>query len=247
MTLIAHISDLHISTSEFNQSVFLESVDEINDLKPDMILLTGDITNQGYYKEYQKSKELLSLFKSPLYAVPGNHDARNLGYKTFEEFIGERSWKLIKNDHFVVIGIDSSSPDVDHGNIGRPQQVWMEDQLRKSVNNNFTIVALHHHVIPVPNTGRERNVLSDAGDILKSFVDFNVDLVIAGHRHVHNVWKMNNTLFINAGSLSSNKLRGKDPNSYNFYDISGENIDICYRDIGKKTVSRGSFKKKGSC
>ena len=76
-------------------------------------------------------------------------------------------------------------------------------------------MALHHHVIPIPKTGRERNVLTDAGDVLKTLTDHEVDLVLAGHKHVPNIWKMNNTLFVNAGSLSSNKLRGDDKNSYN--------------------------------
>ncbi|MCC7553402.1 MAG: metallophosphoesterase [Methanobacteriaceae archaeon] len=242
MTVIAHISDLHISKTEFNEQVFLKAVREINSLNPDMILVTGDITNQGYYKEYIQAKKLLSLFKPPLYAVPGNHDSRNLGYETFEEFIGERSWKLIKDNNFVVVGVDSSSPDIDSGNIGRPQQVWMDKQLDQCLfENNFTIVAMHHHVIPIPETGRERNVLSDAGDILKSLIDHQVDLVICGHKHVHNVWKMNNTLFVNAGSVSSNKLRGKDLNSYNVYNISDDNIEIYLNHIGGKNFVLGNF------
>ena len=49
MTIIAHISDSHIGDNDFNEKSFLNVVDEINDLKPDMILLTGDITNKGYY------------------------------------------------------------------------------------------------------------------------------------------------------------------------------------------------------
>ena len=48
MTLIAHISDLHISESNFDEEVFMQAVDEINRLNPDMIILTGDITDNLY-------------------------------------------------------------------------------------------------------------------------------------------------------------------------------------------------------
>lgn len=244
MTIIAHISDLHVSNVNFDKDVFLRAVDEINNLQPDMIILTGDITDQGYYRDFIQATEYLSLFDAPLFAVPGNHDSRNLGYQTFEELIGERSWKLTKDDDFVVIGLDSSSPDIDSGNIGRPQQVWMDSQLDDCViNEKFTVVALHHHVIPIPETGRERNVLSDAGDILKTLITHEVDLVLAGHKHVPNVWKMNNTLFVNAGSLSSTKLRGKDTNSYNVYNITDNSIEIVLNKVGGEKILLGKYPK----
>lgn len=242
MTIIAHISDLHVSHTEFDEDVFFQAVDEINNLQPDMIVLTGDLTDQGYYRDYLLVKDYLSRFESPLFAVPGNHDSRNLGHQTFEELIGERSWKLTKDDDFVVIGLDSSTPDVDSGNIGRPQQLWMDHILDDCVvNERFSVVALHHHVIPIPETGRERNVLSDAGDILKTLVNHEVDMVLAGHKHVPNIWKMNNTLFVNAGSLCSKKLRGKDTNSYNTYFIDDDSIKVVLNRVAGDKILLGEY------
>lgn len=232
MTIIAHISDLHVSKSDFDEEVFMKAVSEINALQPDMIILTGDITENGYYTEFQQAKRYLSMFESPLFAIPGNHDARNLGYETFEELIGERSWKLTMDGNFTVIGIDSSTPDENGGYVGRPQQLWFEHQLDECVvNDNFIVVALHHHVISIPQTGRERNVLSDAGDILKTLTTHEVDLIVSGHKHVPNIWKLNNTIIVNAGSLSSHKLRGKNLNSYNVYDISEDKIRVYLNNI----------------
>ena len=242
MTLIAHISDLHISKSEFDEDIFMEAVDEINHLNPDMIILTGDITNNGYLKEYEQATKYLGMFKSPLFAVPGNHDARNLGYQTFEEIIGERSWKLTKDENFTVIGLDSSIPDESRGNIGHPQHMWLEHQLDECViKENFSVVCFHHHVVSIPQTGRERNVLSDAGDILKTLTTHEVDIVLSGHKHVPNIWKINNTLFVNAGSLSSTKLRGRNLNSYNVYDISEDEIEIFLNNIGGERFLFGKY------
>uniref|UniRef100_UPI002584C1EB metallophosphoesterase family protein n=1 Tax=uncultured Methanobrevibacter sp. TaxID=253161 RepID=UPI002584C1EB len=106
MPLIVHISDLHISELGFEEDVFIKAVAEINAINPDMIILTGDLTNNGYYSEFIQATKYLEMFDAPLFAVPGNHDARNLGYETFEELIGECSWKLTKDDVFVVIGLD---------------------------------------------------------------------------------------------------------------------------------------------
>ena len=59
MTVIAHISDLHISKSEFDEEVFMQAISEINHLQPDMIVLTGDLTNNGYYVEFEQAKKYL--------------------------------------------------------------------------------------------------------------------------------------------------------------------------------------------
>ena len=108
----------------------------------------------------------------------------------------------------------------------------------------LTIVALHHHVIPIPQTGRERNVLTDAGDILKTLIDHDVDIVMCGHKHVPNLWKMHDTLFVNAGSVSSVKLRGKDVNSYNTYNITDDYIEIFLNRIDGTKIPFGKFNRK---
>ena len=244
MTVIAHISDLHTSKSDFDEEVLMKAVSEINHLQPDMMVLTGDLTDNGYYVEFEQAKKYLELFEAPLFAVPGNHDARNLGYQTFEELIGEKSWKLTMGDNFTVIGLDSSSPDQNRGHIGNPQHMWLEHQLDEGViNEQFTIVALHHHVISIPQTGRERNVLSDAGDILKTLTTHEVDLVLSGHKHVPNIWRINNTLVVNAGSLCSTKLRGKIKNSYNVYNITDDEIEIFLNYVDGEKFLFGKYKR----
>ena len=245
MTIIAHISDIHVGgSSDFDEDKFLKAVTEINNLQPDMIILTGDLTNAGFLVEYEQVQEFLAMFEAPLFAIPGNHDSRNLGNQTFEEFIGERSWKLTMDDDFMVIGLDSSSPDENRGHIGNPQRLWLEHQLDQAVINEcFLIVALHHHIIPVPQTGRERNVLSDAGDTLKSLINHEVDLVLCGHKHVPNVWKLNNTIVANAGSLSCTKLRGRNGNSYNVYNISDDEIEIYLNIVGGEHFLLDKFKR----
>jgi putative phosphoesterase len=242
MTVIAHISDLHVSKADFDEEIFMTAVAEINQLQPDMIILTGDITNCGYYAEFEQATKYLDMFEAPLFAVPGNHDSRNLGYQSFEELIGERSWKLTMDDDFTVIGLDSSSPDESRGHIGHPQHLWLEHQLDECViNDNFSVVAMHHHVISIPQTGRERNVLSDAGDVLKTLTTHEVDLVLSGHKHVPNIWRLNNTLLVNAGSLCSSKLRGKNKNSYNVYIIDENDIEIYLNTVGGEKILFGKY------
>jgi len=123
--------------------------------------------------------------------------------------------------------LDSSEPDLDYGKIGRSQQKTMENELQNAENHDlYKIIALHHHIIPVPKTGRERNVLTDAGDILKSLIDGGADFVLSGHKHVPHIWILENTAFITAGTVSSLKLRGKDICSFNTINIQPDSVEI---------------------
>ena len=61
MPLIVHISDLHISELGFDEDVFIKAVAEINAINPDMIILTGDLTNNGYYSEFIQATKYLEM------------------------------------------------------------------------------------------------------------------------------------------------------------------------------------------
>ena len=49
---IVQISDLHVD-SQFLQEKFDILVDEVNEINPDVIVITGDLTNEGLMSEYK--------------------------------------------------------------------------------------------------------------------------------------------------------------------------------------------------
>ena len=67
---------------------------------------------------------------------------------------------------------------------------------------------LHHHLLPVPGTGRERNVVYDAGDAIECLLRAGVHLVLSGHKHVPYAWRLENLFVVNTGTVSSLRLRG---------------------------------------
>ncbi|MBR3212922.1 MAG: metallophosphoesterase, partial [Methanosphaera sp.] len=175
MTKIVHMSDIHAGFAEFREDILLRAINQINKLHPDAVVISGDITDHGYYREFVKVKEYIDLIDSPTIIIPGNHDARNIGDEVFEEIIGSRDSTLeLKDSNIKIIGLDSSVPDLGHGKIGRLQRKFLETEIRDAKERDmFIIITVHHHIIPVPNTGRERNVLSDAGDILLLLLENN--------------------------------------------------------------------------
>jgi 3',5'-cyclic AMP phosphodiesterase CpdA len=49
---IVQLSDIHVG-AQFREEVFDNVVDEVNDLGPDAVIVTGDLTNEGL-QEYKK-------------------------------------------------------------------------------------------------------------------------------------------------------------------------------------------------
>jgi len=133
MVVIAHVSDLHVGAFNFRKKLLSESINIINELNPDVVIVTGDITENGYHMEFVLAEEFLERIESPMLVVPGNHDARHVGNESFQEIIQKRYGTLnLKNENIKVIGMDSSEPDLNYGKIGRSQQGRMERELKKA-------------------------------------------------------------------------------------------------------------------
>jgi len=218
---IVHISDTHVSKfGRFMESFLDKAIKEINKLdpKPDAIIHSGDLTDNGVLLDYEYAQEKLNLFESRVIIAPGNHDERNYGHSLFRELIGplDREEQVGGMSIFVV---NSPEPDRDDGRLGRRRQTFLESRLEALPRDRVKIVVFHHHLIPVPHSGRETNVLEDAGDVLDMILSQNVDFVLMGHRHVGRVLKINNTILVNAGTVSSIRTRGRLGHSYNIIDV----------------------------
>ena len=204
---IVQISDLHLESLNFVPEWAENVLSMVNSVGPDIVLVTGDLTDDGYAQEYDVAKSYLDRIEAEnVMVVPGNHDVRNEGDKLFEEIFQTR-FPQYKDDKVVILGTDSTEPDIDDGRIGRAGCAYIKEAL--SPRKEIKILAMHHHLIPIPGTGRERNIPVDAGDVLKICVELGVDIVFSGHKHMPWVWKLENTYFITAGTATSRRLKGR--------------------------------------
>ncbi|MBA2358947.1 MAG: metallophosphoesterase [Actinobacteria bacterium] len=224
---IAHISDLHCGGPYFVPSLLERAISEINDLSPDLVICTGDLTTFGFKPEYVQAKGYLDRIDCKSFVViPGNHDSRNVGYIHFEEMFGDRN-SVLRVDGVTVVAVDSTEPDLDHGQIGRGRYRWIEEQFAPKAS--LRIFVLHHHLLPVPGTGRERNVVYDAGDAIECLQRAGVNLVLSGHKHVPYAWRLENLFIVNTGTVSSLRLRGNTRPCYNVVEVAGSHVDVWRR------------------
>ena len=111
-------------------------------------------------------------------------------------------------------------------------------QFEQAKNEIKKIVAMHHHLIAIPDTGYTNVVgISDAGDVLRTCLENNVDLVICGHKHRPWLWNLGTMKIAYAGTACSWRYRGVFEDTYNIIDISNNNkIDIDIKIVGGKRI-----------
>ena len=224
MFRIAQISDLHCGSPHFVPNLLERAIMEVNDLEPDVVVCSGDLTTHGLRQEYADAADYLSRLECEhLVVIPGNHDSRNVGYVHFEDLFGKRN-SVLRVDGVTIVAVDSSEPDLDHGQIGRGRYPWIREQFAEPAD--FRIFVLHHHLLPVPGTGRERNIVHDAGDALETLQAAGVHLVLSGHKHVPYAWRLEDIFVVNAGTVSSLRLRGKGRPCYNVIELEGRHVGV---------------------
>ena len=91
--LIAQITDTHVGfepeagENEFNFVRFRNVLGHLlaQPVQPDLLILSGDLTDNGSSECYRRIRELMSECPIPYEIIPGNHDSRDVMLEIFPE------------------------------------------------------------------------------------------------------------------------------------------------------------------
>ncbi len=197
--LIAQISDTHITAPGTNTCGVAPMADNlercithINQLepKPDVVLLTGDVTNGGTVEEARHAAQLLTKLESPFYVIPGNHDAAGVLSLVFGEAVCPAGDYVLDNGPVRLIGMDSTDPGKPGGKITAAQAEWLEGQLANEPDKP-TIIFIHHPPVKcsVIESDEDGFIGADLlGQVVAGFS--NIERILCGHIHllVHARW-----------------------------------------------------------
>jgi Icc protein len=222
---ICQISDIHCGNARFIPDLLDRTIIEVNRMNPAVVVVSGDLTDAGYREEFEEAARYIDRIECEhIMVIPGNHDARNVGYLHFERLFGERR-SVLDLDEVILVGVDSSEPDLNDGQVGREHYEFITETFSEA-EGKLKIFVVHHHLIPLPGTGRERNIVYDAGDVLQRLVDVGVNLVLSGHKHVPYSWKLEDMLIVNAGTASTLRVRGDTRPCYNVIEVENGRVDV---------------------
>jgi 3',5'-cyclic AMP phosphodiesterase CpdA len=78
--LIAQLSDVHVGAGRHRRELLHAAIAEVNEARPDLVVVAGDLTDDGFPEQYEEAREELGRIECEhVVLVPGNHDARNVG------------------------------------------------------------------------------------------------------------------------------------------------------------------------
>ncbi|HEY9027947.1 MAG TPA: phosphodiesterase [Burkholderiaceae bacterium] len=194
--LIGHLSDPHVRPrGEMYQGVvdsnhgLREAIDHLlqMDRRPDLVLVTGDLVDEGRPEEYEVARELLDALGLPYFVIPGNHDDRENFRAAFADLgylPGQGPLHYCVDSHPVrIVGLDSCVPGAHHGHIDAAGLRWLSGVLASN-GAQPTIVMLHHppFTCGIPYMDAYRYL--DPGPLAAVLERHaNIELVLCGHVH----------------------------------------------------------------
>lgn len=233
---IVHISDVHYGRTTDKKDLN-NMVKEVNLLKPDIVVLTGDLIDRDTKLDDDLKGEISEALSSinanvGKYAISGNHDSN---FSEWESIINDSGFKNL-NDTYELIYNDGYTPILLAG-------------LSSNLNNQVDITERYNKILEYSNNENIKELykilLIHEPDYINNIDYSNFNLILAGHSHNGQVrlpfiggiilpngakkyykehYKINNTdLYISSGiGTSGISFRLFNKPSINFYRLTNK-------------------------
>lgn len=197
--LIAQITDLHVVEpgarllGEIDTNACLaRCVARLQGLQPqpDLVLITGDLVNDGTPAQYAHLRALLAPLAMPLYVLPGNHDSRAPLRNAFSDHTrlptdedGPFLHHVVEAGPLRVIMLDTVVAGETGGRLCPERLAWLDARLSEAPHRP-TLIAMHHPPFVTGIPFMDRIGLEGAGDFAALIARFpNVERITCGHVH----------------------------------------------------------------
>lgn len=189
--VVAQITDIHLFADTDRQLLGLPTIEsfqavlrQLKELQhqPDLLLLTGDLSQDGKPESYTRLKNLLEPLGIPTYWLPGNHDAMLAMEKVLRGPIISPQ-KSFQAGNWQFLLLSSQVPGCVHGCLATESLEWLDQQLSLA-RNRPALVALHHPPFIVGSNWLDGSRLQNPEDLF-AVLDRHpqVKMVLFGHIH----------------------------------------------------------------
>lgn len=186
------VSDTHYFYEEFNK---VQDTIKKRGSDYSFLLHAGDMTDSGLKWEYERSVEILKRASLPFLTVVGNHDAITNGREIYKRLFGAYDYSTEFNGARLIFFNNNSW---EFGS-GTPDFNWLESELAKTDANQPIIIICH-----VPPLQKERFSQEQIDKFRKFVADYNVDFIINGHNHSHEVEILDGVTYLTVGTVGDN-------------------------------------------
>lgn len=188
---------LGVRTQESYQAV-LELI-KADDVKPDLILHAGDLTQDASEASYIRLEDELSVFDVPIYCVPGNHDDCQVMQKVYPRGMLSVHKQLV-HEGWQIILLDSHVHGKVHGHLGETELDFLEKALNEYPDHR-AILVLHHQPVTVGSKWLDKIGLTNADEFWGLLSRYpQVCTILFGHVHQQFEGEKNNIKYYSTPS-----------------------------------------------
>ena len=188
VTVIAHISDLHVTGEPARRMRIRAVIDHVNARADgiDVLVVTGDVTDDGTPAQCAEAAEILGASRVPTLVIPGNHDRRP---EFSRALLDGTPTDLPLNRSALIGGVlylmcDSTIPGRDDGWLSDNSLGWMESQI-VAVGADTPVVVCYHHPPVTLQMPFMDNIRQIGEDRLAELIGRHPNVVgsLCGHAH----------------------------------------------------------------
>ncbi|MHB8802128.1 MAG: metallophosphoesterase family protein [Rhodocyclaceae bacterium] len=225
MSVLLQISDTHFGTE---QPLVVEAVVALAaQQRPDVVVLSGDITQRARPAQFRAAKAFVDRLGAPVLAVPGNHDIALFDlwarltrpYARYTKVFGANLEPVFSSPDLLVIGVNTTRAwRHKHGEVSTAQIDRVATLLTAASPQQLRVVVVHQPAA-VPQAEERYNLLRGHHAALQVWSAAGADLVLGGHIHLPYALALDGLArrlwVLQAGTAVSSRTRPEAPNSVN--------------------------------
>ena len=215
---ITLLSDIHITPGNHRESKLMDVIVDINSNDTELVILSGDLTDEGSDEQLKNVKSFLDNIKKPLFVIPGNHENNwsQSACKTFFDIWGNDRF-VTETENLVIVGINCGPyMKMGDGHVKHEDLMWLDKTLSERVKNGKRVLSICHYA---PNT--DLDSYREYVNILKKYP---VVAHLNGHYHQYKQYRVENIEVLHCRSLEMGK---KDPTfGYSIVDITEDSVKV---------------------
>ncbi len=238
MRRIVHLSDIHFG--RLHPSLVEPLLAAIRELRPDLLAVSGDLTQRARRREFAAARRFLDALPFPLLVLPGNHDVPLYNplarlftpLARYKAAITANLSPVHRDEEMIVVGVNTArSLTVGEGRINR-RQVDEVVAVLATAPPELLRVVVTHHPFDLPEGVREKRLVGGAARAMRKLAAARADLFLAGHLHISHVGSTaeryriagHSALVVQAGTVST-RSRGEQP-SFNVIHVDRPYITV---------------------